>query len=255
MSLSSAEYERYSRQLPIIGVEGQLKLKKTSILVAGAGGLASTILYYLTAAGVGRIVFIDDGLVELSNLQRQILYNTEDVGRPKVLASYEKLRKLNPGVTLEPIQATISRELLDKLVPGVDIVVDALDNWETRFLLDESAWRYGKPLVHAGVGEYYGQLTVVIPGKTPCLRYLFRSVGGGERGRVIVMAHIPGLLGLLEVNEVFKLILGYGSPLAGKILLFNAKTPLIDLVEVKYENSEEIEKYCGEPGVNHPSRE
>jgi len=253
MGLSQEEMERYSRQIPVIGLEGQLKLRNTRVLVAGAGGLGSVILYYLTAAGVGRIVFIDDGLVELSNLQRQILYTMEDIGKPKVKVAYEKLSRLNPGVALEPIQATITRELLWKLVPEVDIVVDALDNWETRFMLDEAAWIYGKPLVHAGVGEYYGQLTVVIPGKTPCLRYLFRGVAsGGGRGGVRVVAHVPGIMGLLEVNEVFKLILGYGSVLAGKILLFNARDTSMDIIEVKCDN---LEEYCGKPGVSHPSQE
>ncbi|ADV64331.1 HesA/MoeB/ThiF family protein [Desulfurococcus mucosus] len=256
MALSEEELERYSRQLPIIGVEGQAKLKNTSILVAGAGGLGSAVLYYLTAAGVGRIIFIDEGLVELSNLQRQILYTVDDIGRSKVTAAYERLRRLNPNVLLEPVQASITRELLDEVMQRVDIVVDALDNWETRFTLDEAAWRHGKPLVHAGVGEHYGQLTVVIPGKTPCLRYLFHGVRAREKGRVIVMPHIPGLLGLLEVNEVFKLILGYGDVMAGRILLFNAKAPSIEVIEVK---CGDFEKHCGKPGavvegLSHPSQ-
>ncbi|MCY0868549.1 MAG: HesA/MoeB/ThiF family protein [Desulfurococcus sp.] len=249
MSLSQDELERYSRQLPIIGVDGQLKLKNTSVLVAGAGGLASTVLYYLTAAGVGRIVFIDDGVVELSNLQRQILYDSSDIGKPKVQAAYEKLAKLNPGVALEPVHETITRELLSRLVPRVDLIVDALDNWNTRFLLDEAAWMHGKPLVHAGVGEYYGQLTVVIPGETPCLRYLFRGVRDEGRGGVVVLPQVPGILGLLEVNEVFKLVLGYGRPLANKMLLFNARNPSLEVIELKVDENvkAEVLKYCGEP--------
>jgi molybdopterin/thiamine biosynthesis adenylyltransferase len=231
--LSPEELERYSRQLPIIGEEGQLKLKSTSVLVAGAGGLGSAILYYLAAAGIGKLIIIDDGVVELSNLQRQVLYNVNDIGRPKAIAAAEKVKSLNPGVEVVPVTETITEELLDRYVSQADIVVDALDNWATRFLLDKSCWKHYKPLVHAGVGEFYGQVTVVKRGVTPCLRCIFKNARDRGRGSVIVMAHTPGLVGLLEVNEVFKLALGYGEPLFNKILLVNLKTSSIDVIELK----------------------
>jgi molybdopterin/thiamine biosynthesis adenylyltransferase len=230
--LTSEELERYSRQIPVIGCSGQLVLKKSRILVAGAGGLGSIVLYYLVAAGVGEVVFIDDGVVELSNLQRQVLYSTGEIGEPKVLVAERKLRALNPGVKLVPVQAVISESTLEEHIRGVDVVIDALDNWETRFILDRVAWRHWKPLVHAGVGEYYGQLTVIKRGVTPCLRCLFRGVRSGNRGRVVVLATIPGLLGLLEVNEAFKILLGIGEPMYNKILVFNGKKPSIDVIEV-----------------------
>jgi len=232
-TLSPEELERYSRQIPVIGVEGQLRLKNSSILVAGAGGLGSAVLYYLVAMGVGRIIVIDEGLVESSNLQRQILYTVDDIGRPKATVAYHKLRKLNPNVEITPVHARITEEIIDDYVKSVDVVVDALDNWETRFILDKACWRFGKPLVHAGVGEFYGQVTTIIPGKTPCLRCLFQGVDKAEKKPVIVMGHIPGLLGLLEVNEVVKIILGVGEPLTNKLVLFNAKTNSLEIVEIK----------------------
>jgi len=238
--LSSEELERYSRQILVIGCEGQLKLKKSRVLVAGAGGLGSAVLYYLVAAGIGEVVFIDDGVVELSNLQRQVLYTTEDIGAPKVLVAEKRLRALNPHVKLLPVQATITESVLEEHVKNVDVVVDALDNWEARFTLDRVAWRYSKPLVHAGVGEYYGQLTVIKRGVTPCLRCIFRGVKGGERGRVAVVATTPGLLGLLEVNEVFKIILGVGEPLYNKILVLNGKKPSVEVIEIKGLNCEDV---------------
>jgi molybdopterin/thiamine biosynthesis adenylyltransferase len=231
-TLSPEELERYSRQIPVIGVEGQLRLKNSSILVAGAGGLGSIVLYYLVAMGVGRIIVIDEGLVELSNLQRQILYTVDDIGKPKVIVAYHKLKKLNPNVEITPVHARITEEIIDGYVKSVDVVVDALDNWETRFILDKACWRLGKPLVHAGVGEFYGQVTTIIPGKTPCLRCLFQGVDKAEKKPVIVMGHIPGLLGLLEVNEVIKIILGVGERLINKLALCNAQKKSVEIVEI-----------------------
>jgi molybdopterin/thiamine biosynthesis adenylyltransferase len=241
--LSSEECERYSRQILVIGCEGQLKLRESSVLVAGVGGLGSAVLYYLVAAGIGKIVFIDDGLVELSNLQRQVLFTIEDIGKPKVLVAESKLKALNPHVKLIPLQATITEDLLEKYIRDVDVVVDALDNWEARFIIDKVAWRYWKPLVHAGVGEYYGQLTVIKRGVTPCLRCLFRGIKSSGRGGVRVLATTPGILGLLEVNEVFKILLGTGEPLYNKVLVFNGRKPSIDIVEIKFSDCSEICEY------------
>ncbi|MEM1801161.1 MAG: HesA/MoeB/ThiF family protein [Desulfurococcaceae archaeon] len=234
-SLTPEEVTRYSRQVALIGCKGQEKLKNTRVLVAGAGGLGSAILYYLVAAGVGHITVIDDGTIDLSDLQRQVLYTSSDLGLPKVNVAARRLRDLNPFAEIRPVYTTITEDVLDKIVPDIDIIMDALDNMETRFILDKVAWRHNKPLIHGGVEEYYGQVTVIIPGKTPCLRCLFREIRGDIRGgRIIrVMAHIPGIIGLLEVNELFKLVLGYGEPLVNKILLFNARTPAIEMIEIK----------------------
>ncbi|MEM0378069.1 MAG: HesA/MoeB/ThiF family protein [Thermosphaera sp.] len=233
MSLTDEEIERYSRQIPIIGLEGQLKLKRASVLVAGAGGLGSSILYYLVAGGIGRIVVIDEGVVELSNLQRQILYTVDDIGKPKVLVASQRLKKLNPNVEVIPVHARIDENVAEKYVKEVDVVVDALDNWDTRFILDKACWRHGKPFIHGGVGEFYGQVTTLIPGVTPCLRCLFQGIAGKNTKPVIVLPHIPGIVGLLEVNEVFKILLGVGEPMINKIALFNGKTNSLEVVEVK----------------------
>lgn len=232
-TLTPLELERYSRQLPIIGEEGQLKLKNARVLVAGAGGLGSAVLYYLTAVGVGNIYFVDNGQVELSNLQRQILYTVDDLGRPKPEVAAERLRRLNPLANIVPIYATLDRELARELINNVDLVIDALDNWETRFMLDEVVWELGKPLVHAGVGEFYGQLTVIKKGITSCLRCIYGNVKTTRQGPVLVLPHVPGILGLLEVNEALKLILGYGEPLYNKILLVNLRNTSFEILEIK----------------------
>jgi len=220
--LTPEELERYDRQIPVIGLENQVKLKNTRVLVAGLGGLGSAVSLYLAAAGIGSLVLVDDGFVELSNLQRQVLYSTEDVGKPKALVAAEKLKKLNPHITVKPVVAKLTYELGEELIREVDVLVDALDNWETRVVLDKLAFKYGKPLVHAGVEGFYGQLTTIIPGKTPCLRCIFQvQFPKKAERRVNVVATTPGILGVLEANEVIKLVTGLGEVYANKLLVYD----------------------------------
>lgn len=230
--LSPEEITRYDRQIRIFGIEGQVKLKKSKVLIVGVGGLGSAILYYLAAAGVGEIIIVDPENVELSNLNRQIIHFTKDIGRPKIDSAKEKLKLLNPLVKITGIKRRFDKDLGEKLVPQVDIVVDALDNWETRVLLNKLCVEYRKPLVHAGVYESYGQLLVVVPGKGPCLQCVFPSKIKEERP-FPVLGPAPGILGALEALEVIKLITGYGKPLVGKLLLFDGKTGSFTLMDVK----------------------
>ncbi|OYT40498.1 MAG: adenylyltransferase [Desulfurococcales archaeon ex4484_58] len=232
MKLSNEEIERYDRQIGVIGLENQLKLKNASVLVVGLGGLGSVASYYLVSAGIGRLILVDNEVVELSNLQRQILYTVDDLGRKKALVAKERLSKLNPNVEIIVYPEKFTLELGSRLVDQVDVIVDALDNWETRFLLDKLAFKHKKPLVHAGVEGFHGQLTTIIPGKTPCLRCIFH-VEKPVRRKINVVATTPGVLGVLEVCEVIKLITGIGEVLANKILVYNGLTNSFDIVEIK----------------------
>ncbi|MCD6301282.1 MAG: HesA/MoeB/ThiF family protein [Staphylothermus sp.] len=234
--LTKEEIERYSRQIMVFGEEGQVKLKSSTVLVAGVGGLGSPVSYYLVAAGIGKLIIIDEGVVELSNLQRQILYTVDDIGKPKVFVAAERLRKLNPNVEIVPVHERITEELLEKYIKDVDVVVDALDNWETRIILDKVCYRNNKPFVHAGVEGFYGQMTFIIPGKTPCLRCIFPIHKQGEKRTIPIVSTTPGILGVLEANEVLKYILGMGEVLANKLLIYNGLYNMFEIIEIKTDN-------------------
>ncbi len=230
--LSDEELVRYDRQLKFLGVEAQLKLKRSKVLVVGAGGLGSAILYYLVAAGVGEVYVVDSERIELSNLNRQILYTTNDIGRFKVDVLKERLSSLNPNVNIVVYRRRFDRSLAEELIPRVDLVIDALDNWETRFLLNEYCVKYLKPLIHAGVREAYGQLLVIVPGKGPCLRCLFPKMPREERDIPVVGA-IVGILGSLQVMEAIKLLTGYGEPSIGKLILVDGKRGSFEAIRVR----------------------
>ncbi len=221
--LSDSELKRYDRQIMIFGVDGQLKLKKSNVLVVGVGGLGSPIALYLTAAGVGRIVLVDSEDVELSNLNRQILHWTEDVGKPKVVSAVDKLRRLNPEVVVEGIKARADEGLLRELIPKVDLVLDGLDNWETRFLVNKICVEFNKPFIHAGIMGLYGQLLVIIPGKTPCLQCLIPRKPP-EVKPFPVLGTTPAVMAALQVTEAIKLITNYGVPALGKLIIYDGYT-------------------------------
>ena len=220
MSLSPEELARYDRQISVIGVEGQEKLKKARVLIVGVGGLGSIVSLYLVAAGVGELVLLDEGVVELSNLNRQILYDTSDIGKPKVTVASEKLRRLNPWVSIKPIQARASEELLDKLVNEVDLVIDALDNWESRLVLNKVCVKHNKPLIHAGIQGFYGQLMVVVPRVTPCLQCIVPR-SPLTPSKIPVLPPTPGVLGSLQANEAIKIITGIGKPALNKLIVYD----------------------------------
>ncbi len=229
--LTREELERYDRQIRLFGVEAQEKLKKSSVLVLGVGGLGTAASLYLTAAGVGRLIIVDSEVVELSNLNRQVLYWTSDVGRPKVEAAAEKLRALNPNVEVVPIKSAISEDLLERLVPQVDVVVDGLDNWKTRFLVNRVVVKHRKPFVHAGIQGLYGQLLVVVPGKTPCLQCILPREPE-ERRPFPVLGATPGILALMQVTEAIKLITGYGEPALGRLIVYDGYHMALHSVQV-----------------------
>lgn len=219
-ALTREEVERYDRQIRLLGLEGQEKLKKSRILVVGIGGLGSPVSIYLTAAGVGELILVDPGIVELSNLNRQILHWTRDIGRYKTSSAQEKLFELNPNVkiTVYPLQADES--LLENLVPGVDLVIDALDNWETRLVLNKICVKHRKPLIHGGVSGFYGQVLVVIPGITPCLNCIISTVKKTHE-TIPVIGPTPGVIAMIQVTEAIKILTGVGKPALNKLIVYN----------------------------------
>ena len=204
--------EVYSRQIMLkeIGEAGQEKLRGSSVLVIGCGGLGAAALYYLAAMGIGRLGMCDGDLVSLSNLNRQILYTMDDIGKPKACTAEKRLLALNPRLKTTVYDSFMDEELAGAIVPEYDIAVDCLDNFSARFVLNDACIAAGKPFVHAGVGEYYGQLMTVTPGAGPCLRCLFpNEIQKKEPDKPSgVIGAIPGILGALQALEVLKYLLG-----------------------------------------------
>lgn len=232
--LSDAEKIRYDRQLRIQnwGVEKQVKLKKAKIAVIGVGGLGSPISIYLAAVGVGHIILVDSEKFELSNLNRQIIASTCDLNRFKAEVAAEKLKKLNPEINVVFTTSTINEENIDELIGGCDVIVDALDNWKTRFLLNKFCVEKNIPLVHGGVTGWGGQTFTILPRKGPCLECVFKGVREVEGGFPVVGV-TPGIIGLIQALEVIKLITGFGKPLYDKMIVFDGLETSFDYVEIK----------------------
>jgi molybdopterin/thiamine biosynthesis adenylyltransferase len=226
MPLSDAELDRYARHIVLrqIGGPGQARIRAARVLVVGAGGLGSPLALYLAAAGVGTLGLVDDDQVSLSNLQRQILYRTSDIGRPKPEAAAEALAALNDGVRIEPHAVRLTADNAMALIGQYDIVADGSDNFATRFLLNDACYFAGKTLVSAAVTEFEGQLATY-KGR-PCYRCLFPDPpppgtvpSCSETG---VLGAAAGVMGSLQALEVLKEITGAGTGLAGKLLLYDA---------------------------------
>lgn len=227
MSLTAEERQRYHRQLelPEVGEEGQKRLRRAGVLVAGAGGLGSPAALYLAAAGVGRLGLVDGDCVELSNLQRQILHTTPDLGRPKVDSARDRLAALNPLIAVETHWTRITRENAGALVAGFDLVIMALDNRETRYILNEACYAAGKPLIEGAVGGFSGQVTVFLPPAGPCYQCLYPMKSGQAETRPAgLLGTLPGVIGAIQANEALKLLLGLGHPPAGRLLIYDALT-------------------------------
>ena len=226
--LTHDEVKRYSRHLimPEVGMTGQKKLKKASVLCVGAGGLGSPLALYLTAAGVGRIGIVDFDVVDFSNLQRQILHTTDDVGRPKLDSAADKLKALNPNVNVELHETRLTSENALQLFEKYDIVVDGTDNFPTRYLVNDACVLTGKPNVYGSIFRFEGQASIFATSDGPCYRCLYPEppppglVPSCAEGGVLGI--LPGLIGLVQATEVIKLILEKGTTLVGRLLLFDA---------------------------------
>ncbi len=227
-ALSNEEIRRYSRHLimPEVGLEGQKKLKSARVLAIGAGGLGSPLSLYLAAAGVGTIGLVDFDVVDDSNLQRQILFTTKDIGRPKLASAVERLRDVNPHVRVVPYETRLSSENALSIFADYDVVVDGTDNFPTRYLVNDACVLTGKPNVYASIFRFEGQASVFWAEKGPCYRCLYSEpppaglVPSCAEGGVLGI--LPGLLGVIQATETVKLILGSGEPLVGRLLLVDA---------------------------------
>ena len=226
--LSRQEILRYSRHLvlPEVGLSGQEKLKRASVACVGAGGLGSPVALYLAAAGVGRIGLIDHDTVDESNLQRQVLYRTADVGRSKLAAAHAALIGLNPGIEVVCHDLRLSAANAVAVLGDYDMVIDGADNFPTRYLVNDACVLLGKPEVWASIYRWEGQVSVFDAKRGPCYRCLFPrmpeagAVPSCEEGGVFGV--LPGVMGTLQANEAIKLILGVGEPLIGRLLMFDA---------------------------------
>jgi len=219
--LTRSELARYDRQIMVrgFGVEGQEKLKQARIFIAGAGGLGSAAATYLMAAGVGMIRVVDHDMVELSNLNRQVLHWDEDIGKKKVDSATEKLKRLNPSLKVEAIEEMITEANISQLVAGFDLIVDAMDNLPTRYLLNKVALEKNIPLFHGAVYGFEGRAMTIIPGETACLKCVYRGVIPGEKFPVIGVT--PAVIGCIQATEAIKYIAGIGQLLANRLLIYD----------------------------------
>jgi len=237
--LTSEQKERYSRHLlvPEVGLEGQQKLLDAKVLLIGAGGLGSPAALYLAAAGVGTLGIVDDDEVDLSNLQRQVIHTQARIGEPKVDSAAQTIAALNPDVEVVPYRTRLSKENVLDLIADYDVIVDGADNFPTRYLLNDAAVRLRKPVVHASILGFDGQLTVFVPYEGPCYRCLYPQPPPADLapscGANGVLGVLPGIMGLLQANEAIKLIVGAGEPLVGRLLLFEALSTQFTTLRVR----------------------
>jgi sulfur-carrier protein adenylyltransferase/sulfurtransferase len=237
-ALGAEQRERYSRHLliPEIGVEGQIKLLDAKVLLLGAGGLGSPTALYLAAAGVGTLGIVDDDEVDLSNLQRQVIHSTQRVGIPKVDSAEESIHALNPDVQVVKYPVRIDASNIMEIISGYDVIVDGVDNFPTRYLLNDATVRLQIPVVSASILGFDGQLSVFKPYEGPCYRCLFREPPPAELapscGANGVLGVLPGTMGMLQATEVVKLILGIGEPAIGRLLLYDALGATLTEVKV-----------------------
>jgi molybdopterin/thiamine biosynthesis adenylyltransferase len=229
--ITDEEQKRYHRQILMLGEEGQEKLKAARVLIAGAGGLGTVISLYLAAAGVGTLRIADCDVVEASNLNRQILHWSRDLGRRKTASAAEKLAALNPLIRIEEVSGRIDETTVDAIAGECDILVDAMDNFATRYLLNRTALKKGIPFIHGAVRGLYGQATTVLPGKTPCLRCIFPGSPPPEVFPII--GANCGVIGSIEALEAIKLLTGRGEPLAGRLFIWDGMAASVDSLVVE----------------------
>jgi len=236
--LDQGELVRYNRQLriPEFGEAGQKRLKSSHVLIAGIGGLGCASATYLTAAGVGRISLVDFDVVELSDLNRQVLYWEEDIGEKKVIVAQRKLSQLNGTIDIIPIFAQISKENVLSIIKGAQVVVDGLDNSATRLIVNLACIQYKVPYIYGGVSRLRGMITTIIPGKTPCLACIYPEGPQGGEG-LGILGVTPALIANLQALESIKLLIGQPPSLAGKLLRFNGNDMKFRIDDIKRNES------------------
>jgi adenylyltransferase/sulfurtransferase len=224
MEFTEEELLRYSRQLmiPDIGAEGQEKIKKAKVFVAGMGGLGSISSYYLTAAGIGHLKIVDRDKVDSSNLNRQILHWTDDVGQWKSDSGSRKLRSLNPYCVIEAVQAEITEQNCAELIGDCSVIVDAMDNMKARRILNSASVRKKVPYIYGGVHQFDGMATTFIPGQTPCLECVFpENRGESSTAAPGILGPVPGVIACIQSIETVKILMGLQGLLTGRLLCFS----------------------------------
>jgi molybdopterin/thiamine biosynthesis adenylyltransferase/rhodanese-related sulfurtransferase len=227
-SFTPEQAQRYSRHLliPEVGEEGQQKLLKSKVLLIGAGGLGSPAAFYLASAGVGTLGIVDSDVVDLTNLQRQILHNTDRIGESKVSSAKQTLEALNPDVKIVGYEERLSAANIDRIIEGYDVVIDGADNFPTRYLLNDASVKHRVPVVHGSIFRFEGQVTVFKPFEGPCYRCLFPEPPPPELApscaEAGVLGVLPGVIGTIQATEAIKLLLEIGEPLVGRYLLYDA---------------------------------
>ncbi len=248
-NFSKEQIERYSRHIILkeVGGMGQTKLLESKVLLIGAGGLGSPIAVYLAAAGVGTLGIIDDDVVDLSNLQRQILHGTSDIGIPKTKSAEATITEMNPDVKVIPINERINSENAFQILEQYDLIVDGCDNFATRYLINDACVMLGKPIVHGSIFQFDGQVTVLYPAKGPCYRCIFPEPPPAglapscqEAG---VFGVLPGIIGTIQAVEAIKILLDIGDSLIGTLLLFDALTMTFNRMKLRQDENCPM---CGE---------
>ena len=229
--LTRNEQKRYERQIRVFGDDGQERLKNAKVFIAGAGGLGSAISIYLAAAGIGRIRIVDHKKIALNNLNRQILHLDEDIGKKKAVSAEEKLKKINPYVRVEAMSETIEENNILGLLDDFDLIVDAMDNFHTRYLLNRTAIAKNIAFFHGAINGLHGQATTIIPGKTACLKCIFPEPP--PLMTFPVVGATCGVIGCIQVTEVIKYIVKMGSFLENKLLLWDGLNAKIDEIEIE----------------------
>lgn len=237
--LTSVQRERYRKHLisDMIGEKGQKKLLSSKALIIGLGGLGSPAALYLASCGVGTIGIVDSDDLELSNLHRQVLYSTGDIGKPKTSMAEKRLKEMNPDIDIRATKARVAADNAKDMLKDYDVILDCTDNFETKYLINDTCVSLGKALVHGGIYAFDGQATFILPGRGPCYRCIFPELPGPEAFRNCQQAGIlgsaPAVIGSVQANEALKYLLGIGKNLVGRLLRYDALTGEIRISEYK----------------------
>lgn len=223
--------ERYVRQIPVIGDAGQEKLRDATVFLAGCGGLGSPAAFYLAAAGVGHLRIADCDVVEETNLNRQILHRPDRIGMPKAASAKLTLEAFNPDVEVTAFASFIDETTAPRMIGDADIIVDAMDNFSARYVLNACSQHLGVPLMHGGVAGLSGQATLIVPGETACLSCIFPEARTTEKNPILGTA--AGVIGSIEAEETIKYLTGTGETLAGKLLLWDGSVNKMDVFSVR----------------------
>jgi len=256
--MTPEQRDRYSRHtlLPEVGVEGQLKMLNAKVLLLGAGGLGAPTALYLAAAGIGTIGLVDDDVVDASNLQRQVIHNTERIGTPKTESARLTIEALNPDVEVIEHRMRLNAENILEIIEPYDVIVDGADNFPTRYLLNDASVRLRKPVVSASILSFDGQISTFVPFEGPCYRCLYPTPPPAELAPSCsangVLGVMAGTMGTLQANEVLKLVIGTGEPLIGRLLLYEALGTRFTELKVRRDPECPI---CGENAAEIPESE